>query len=552
MATMTDTPMQPSGQSALATNPDYELKVEAEPKRMRVVFNGETIADSTKTLLLHETRLPDYHYFPRADVRMEFLRRTDHHTFCPYKGNASYWSIEVGDETMENGAWSYEEPYEEASEINGYISFYLDRGGTLFAGDENSELEAHQSPPAHSNPFAEWLLREAWEALSSRELLARLCRCLIEAGVPVSRSSLLIRTLHPQLFATVYHWDKKSGTVDKWEGTHAEIEEEKFRNSPFATILEGAGGVRRRLEGPNPNLDYPILKDLHAEGATDYVAMPITFSSGQVNILTLTSDAPGGFSTNDLGRIHEILPILSRLLEVHAMHRTNATLLHTFLGKHTGELVRRGLVKRGDGERIHAVIWFYDLRGSTPLAESMSTEVLLVLLNKFFDCMAGAVIDNGGEVLRFIDDAVLAIFPTGETDRFGDSFCNTEAEACDTALFAARDARRRVEELNVNLAKSGQQPIQFGIGVHLGDVMYCNIGVPERLEFTVIGAAANEAARIESMCKVLDQSILLSAEVAEKYSGELQSLGCHALRGVSAEQEIFTLSNETGGETAEA
>jgi len=271
MATLAGTPKPPSGHSALATNPDYEITVEAEPKRMRVVFNGETIADSNKTVLLHETRLPDTHYFPRQDVAMDFLNSTDHHTFCPYKGNASCWSIVAGGETMENGAWSYQEPYEEVPDIKGYISFYLDRGGTLFADDENSELETHKTLPAQGNPFADWVLREAWEALSSRELLARFCRCLVEAGVPVFRSSLLIRTLHPQLFATIYHWDKKSGDVDKWEGTHMAIEEEKFQKSPFAVILEGAGGVRRRLEGPNPVLDYPILKDLHAEGATDYV-----------------------------------------------------------------------------------------------------------------------------------------------------------------------------------------------------------------------------------------------------------------------------------------
>lgn len=134
MATLADTPKQPSGQSALATNPDYEIKFEASARRMRVVFNGETIADSTKTLVVLETRLPDMHYFPRADVCMDFLRRTDHHTYCPYKGNAAYWSIEVGDETVENAAWSYEEPYEEVSEIKGYISFYPDRVNTLVAG----------------------------------------------------------------------------------------------------------------------------------------------------------------------------------------------------------------------------------------------------------------------------------------------------------------------------------------------------------------------------------------------------------------------------------
>ena len=131
MGTSSDTPKQPSGHSALTETPDYEITVEAEPKRMHVVFNGETIADSTQTLVLFETRHADVHYFPRADVCMDFLRRTDHHTHCPYKGNAAYWSIEVGGESVENAAWSYEEPYEDVAEIKGYISFYPDRLNTL-------------------------------------------------------------------------------------------------------------------------------------------------------------------------------------------------------------------------------------------------------------------------------------------------------------------------------------------------------------------------------------------------------------------------------------
>ncbi len=131
MGTFTDTPKQPSGHPALADTLDYEIKFEAEPKRMHVVFNGETIADSTKTKVLIETRHADVHYFPRADVCMDFLRRTDHHTFCPFKGTAAYWSIEAGGESVENGAWSYEEPIEDVSEIKGYISFYMDRLTTL-------------------------------------------------------------------------------------------------------------------------------------------------------------------------------------------------------------------------------------------------------------------------------------------------------------------------------------------------------------------------------------------------------------------------------------
>ncbi len=131
MGTLPYTSKQPSGHPALADNPDYEIKIKAEPKRMHVVFNGETIADSTRTLVMHETRHAEVHYFPPADVCMDFLRRTDHHTFCPFKGTASYWSIEAGGESVENGAWSYEEPIGDVSEIKGYISFYMDRLNTL-------------------------------------------------------------------------------------------------------------------------------------------------------------------------------------------------------------------------------------------------------------------------------------------------------------------------------------------------------------------------------------------------------------------------------------
>ncbi len=131
MSPSSNTPKQPSGQSALAETPDTEITFEAEPKRMHVVFNGQTIADSTRALVLLETRHANVHYFPRADVCMDLLRRTDHHTYCPYKGNATYWSIEVGGETVENAAWSYEEPFDEVSEIKGYLSFYLDRVNIL-------------------------------------------------------------------------------------------------------------------------------------------------------------------------------------------------------------------------------------------------------------------------------------------------------------------------------------------------------------------------------------------------------------------------------------
>jgi len=217
-------------------------------------------------------------------------------------------------------------------------------------------------------------------------------------------------------------------------------------------------------------------------------------------------------------------------------------LLYTYLGKRTGERVLSGLVKRGDGEKIHAVIWYCDLRDSTPLAESMPLESFLSILNDFFDCMAGAVLDHGGEILRFIGDAALAIFPiSGTTESLHEVCTPTAKGACERALAAARDARSRIEVLNKQRIIRQETPLGFGLGLHVGEVMYGNIGVPERLEFTVIGSAANEAARLEALCKELDQSILISWEFPRCFPDQMSSLGPHRLRGVSKPKEIFWL-----------
>ncbi len=219
-------------------------------------------------------------------------------------------------------------------------------------------------------------------------------------------------------------------------------------------------------------------------------------------------------------------------------------LLFTYLGKRTGERVLSGLVNRGEGEKIHAVIWYCDLRDSTSLAESMSLESFLGILNDFFDCMAGAVLDNGGEILRFIGDAALAIFPIGGTTKSLREVCIPTEGACERALAAARDARSRIETLNKQRRSRGELPLGFGLGLHVGEVMYGNIGVPERLEFTVIGPAANEAAHLEALCKELDQSILISWEFPRCFPDQMRSLGLHRLHGVSTPREIFELLEE--------
>jgi adenylate cyclase len=218
-------------------------------------------------------------------------------------------------------------------------------------------------------------------------------------------------------------------------------------------------------------------------------------------------------------------------------------LLPIYLGKQTSERVLAGHAKRGTGEKIHAVIWLCDLRDSTLFSETMSIENFFALLSDFFDCTAGAVLAHGGEILSYIGDAVFAIFPISGSDKPLQAACIPEEGACAAALAAARDARTRMEALNRTRRHRGEPTLEFGLALHVGDVMYGNIGVSERLQFTVIGAAANEASRLAGLCKTLGEPILISSAFPLCFPGEMISLGFHHLRGVEHPQEIFTLSD---------
>ncbi|MGI9525149.1 MAG: DUF427 domain-containing protein [Hyphomicrobiaceae bacterium] len=514
----------------------YRVRVGPEPQRIRAVVNGETVAESSDVLVMHETRLPPVFYFPRGDVNMSYMEPTSLKTHCPFKGNATYWSLKVGDRLVPDAAWSYEEPFDESAMVRQYVAFYWDAIDSWYADElQLSERPGH-SGDAAPNPFIDWLIEDAWQPKSVPELLARLSTTLQKNAFPVSRVRLLIQTLNPQLFAMSYTWHRDVEGIEEYQATHAGLQTSQFLDSPFAAILRGEGGIRRRLEGPNPKLDFPILHDLLAEGATDYVAVPMRFSDGQINILVLVSDRAGGFTTEQLGQLYEILANLSRLLEAHAQRVSSLSLLQTYLGRNAGRRVIDGLVKRGDGEELRAVIWFSDLRGSTSMAERLSREEYLSALNDYFDSVAGAVIEHGGEVLKFIGDAVLAIFAIEEDD-------GAECAACERALAAVQDAEKRIAHANGTRSAQDQPTLRFGTALHIGALTYGNIGTPRRLDFTVIGPAVNEASRIEALCKSLGKSVLISeAFAASSPEAGLTSLGRHSLRDVKDEQELFTLS----------
>ncbi len=521
-------------QTAAKSHTGYRLTIEPSQRRIRVTFNGETVVDSRRALEMHETRLPMVYYFPRDDVRMDLLTPTDRLTYCPFKGNARHWTITVDGKTAENAAWSYEQPFDEAQMVEGYVAFYWDRMESWLADEATVTVPDWQPETTIDNPFVPWLIHESWKAKSTKDLVGRLAEMLVAEGMPIFRMRVMIQTLNPLLFAHAYGWLQSTGEVEEFQPTHAGAQSASFRDSPFAVVMKGEGGVRRRLDVPNPKLDYPVLKDLKEEGATDYVAMPLYFSDGQINIITFVSQASGGFSTEHLGHLYEILPNLSRQLEAHAQRVSSMSLLQTYLGQNSGERVLMGLVKRGDGEDIHAVIVFSDLRGSTALAETLPREDYLAALNQYFDSTAGAVIEHGGEVLKFIGDAMLAIFPITDPD------C-AQPEACANAVAAVREAERRLAAVNKDRVEKGEQPLAFGIALHRGDLTYGNIGSEHRLDFTVIGSAVNEASRIEDMSKALKSPVVVSSAFASSIPDRLVSLGSHALRGFREKQEIFTL-----------
>lgn len=525
-----DSDKRPAAPPSQASGPgEYELRIVPCAKRVRIEFKGTWIADSARAIVLHETRQPPGHYIPMEDVRMDLLRKTSFHTHCPFKGDASYWTLQIGEQTAENAAWAYEAPYRGAEELKGHLSFYRSKISALYEGDDEVPFLESNVATLHANPLAGWLLRDAWKAPSAADLATQFFGFLRSIGCPVDRSTVIMPTLHPQIFATVLVWRADTPEIRIVYEPHDILLQPRFADSPFAQIIRGAGGVRRRLEDADVKLDFPVVRDLHGEGATDYVAMPFRFSDGQINVVSMTSFTPGGFGTAHLGQIYEVMPMLGRLFEVHALRRTAITLLETYLGHHTGKRVLNGLVKRGDGEHIDAVIWFCDFRDSTVLSGSLPREVYLELLNRFFYCMAGAVLKKGGEVLKYIGDAVLAIFPTAAGAE----------HACRSALQAASVAAERVKA--VNEAHPEVPPIRFGIGLHVGTVTYGNIGVPQRLDFTVIGTAANEAARIESMTKELKQGLLASAAFAAHLPGKLVSAGRHRLKGLEGDYELFTV-----------
>ena len=387
-------------------------------------------------------------------------------------------------------------------------------------------------PSWSTNPVASWLVEHDGRSIELGEFLKQLCLRLVEQDVAVYRVTVGIRSMHPEVFAKAVLWKRGEDGIVQIDRTYDVRNSEMYAKSPVKLIHDGAGAIRRKLEGDNVVLDFPILEELIGIGCTDYVIMPIRMSNGQTNFISWTTDQPGGFTTPQLTLLYALLPLISLRVELEVSYEATRTLLNTYLGREPARRVLAGSVRRKQVEDIRAAVFVSDMRGFTRLADRHPPEAVIGALDDYFETMAQPIENRFGEVLKFIGDGMLAIFDA-ETD---------PRDACRKALAAAVEGLDGLARLNARRIAAGQPEIRAGIGLHLGDVQYGNVGARDRLDFTVIGPAVNEASRVEALCKVMRRPLLASAAFAEAQCGtELVSLGFHALRGVSEPQEIFGL-----------
>jgi len=382
-------------------------------------------------------------------------------------------------------------------------------------------------------PFVEWLAERQGSAADIAELHQALCRLLNTLGYGLWKSGLLLETLDPEYSGGRTVWSREG--IEELELTlnlHSRDLSEQYARSPLKVIDETGHTLRARLDGSVQSL--PLFEELRAEGATDYMIVPLAFIDRRRSAgLSFATDTLGGFTDEDVRELEIISTLFSATLEVRLLRHIAINLLETYVGPQAGASILDGSVKRGDGGRMRAVIWYSDLRNFTRLTETMETGELLELLNEYFDLAGSAAIKRGGEVVQHIGDAIMIYFtiPDGSTD----------AQVTAGVLDAVADTLAGLDAANVARRARGAVEIKCGIGLDIGQVTHGNVGSLRRLSFNVVGPAVNRAARIETLTKALGTPMLMSADFARTTGRPWLSAGWHALKGVPDPVEIARL-----------
>jgi len=391
-----------------------------------------------------------------------------------------------------------------------------------------------------------WAVEAGLHGAGAEALFDGFCQRLVAVGVPLWRAFTAMETLHPQWSGYSYTWRRDLNAIQPASWDRTEDLGSTWSDSPFAYLLRQldparSANIRRRLVGTDAALEFPVLAEFAAAGATDYFASIFGFgakgdpSYGSGVVYSFLTQRPDGFADDDLTLLRAVLPAVSLAMMSHAAHTIAASLLAAYLGGDAGRRVHAGAIERGSVESIHAVLWYADLRGFTAIADGTAGAVVIELLDDVFETLAAALRPRGGEVLKFLGDGMLAIFPVMPA---------SSAATCRAALDAAAEAMLALESLNERRRLAGKPVAAVDIALHLGEVLYGNIGAADRLDFTVIGPAVNEVARMEALCEPLGRKVLVSAELAAaaEAAARLAPLGHHALRGVRAARELFALT----------
>ncbi|WP_165224938.1 adenylate/guanylate cyclase domain-containing protein [Affinirhizobium pseudoryzae] len=375
-----------------------------------------------------------------------------------------------------------------------------------------------------------FLIEDTHEQRYIDNLVVELCERLRADGVSIARCTLHFRINNPQWRGARILWRAGFAESDIELFEHGVEDSTSYQLSPMYEIMNGADEVRRKLLRPEDTLAYPILADLRAEGFTEYVAWPMLHTLGKRHIVTFASDAPGGFSEHEVEGLKSLVPLLSLVSEVRIKNILARTLLQTYVGPHAGEKILAGATRRGSGVTLSAVVMIFDVRDFTQISDLWPRDDVIEMLNQCFDALADPIESHGGEILKFMGDGLLAVFPME----------NGQAPA--QAFDAILEVERAMADLNERRRESGQAQLGYGVGVHCGDVMYGNIGSKKRLDFTVIGPTVNIASRLEALTKTVHQPVLLSEAFVRSggFEDRVERTGSFPLRGLSQTIDVYT------------
>lgn len=376
-----------------------------------------------------------------------------------------------------------------------------------------------------------WLTSETREQRYIDNIFAGLCVRLQRAGIPVKRATLHFLIHHPQWLGARIMWADGMDEAELSRVDYDVRERSEYIGSPANEIVDGATEVRENLErDPSLGRKHAVYDEMREKGLTDYVAWPLRHTLDKEHIVTFATDRAGGFDAAHIASLSKLLPVLALVSEIRLKNRLARTLLETYVGSHAGDLILAGATRRGSGTTVRAAILICDLRDFTKISDNWPRDDVIELLNDYFDAMSDPIARHGGEILKFIGDGLLAIFPLDQP------------QACANLLRAVTEARQAMAELNEKNSRTGRVLLNYGIGVHVGDVMYGNIGSRARLDFTVIGPAVNMASRLETLTKQLGKPVLLSRAFADLVKDDfvLERVGKYPVRGFNDPIELFS------------